>query len=81
MRTLTAGDNVPLDLAAERWVLLEDTLPGRAADGSAGLLFGDTSAFSSVVLNSIGGYGQYVDLTLAPGKANLGLEKEFRPET
>jgi len=72
-RTLTAGDNVPLDLAAERWVLLEDTLPGRAADGSAGLLLGDTSAFSSVVLNSIGGYAEHVDLTLAPGRRSFAL--------
>lgn len=72
-RTLTTGNNIPLDLSKERWVLLEDTLEGRPGDGSAGLLLGDTTAFSRVTLEGIGGYAEYVNLTLAPGRRDFAL--------
>ncbi|HOM83233.1 MAG: hypothetical protein GX785_03175 [Armatimonadetes bacterium] len=72
-RTLTTGKSVPLDLSKERWVLLEDTLQGRMGDGSAGLILGDTTAFSRVTLDDIGGYAEYVNLTLAPGRRDFAL--------
>ncbi|NLC59389.1 MAG: hypothetical protein GX774_21330, partial [Armatimonadetes bacterium] len=72
-RTLTSGRNVPLDLEQERWVLLEDPNPGRPADGSAGLLLGDTSAFAQVTLDEIGGYAEYVDLTLKSDRRAFAL--------
>lgn len=72
LRTLTSG-SAELDLAKERWVLLEDTHPGRLGDGSAGLLLGDTTAFQTVRLEGLGGYAEYVDLTLAPGRRRFAL--------
>jgi len=73
VRTLSEGSGVPLDLQTERWLLLEDVTEGRPADGSAGLLLGDTTAFSAVTLDSIGGYGQFVDLTLKPERQSFVL--------
>ncbi len=72
-RTLTTGSGVALDLQKERWVLLEDTLPGRKGDGSAGLLLGDPAAFDRVSLSEIGGYAEYVDIALKPGRRDFAL--------
>ncbi|MBN2309285.1 MAG: beta-galactosidase [Candidatus Hydrogenedentes bacterium] len=71
-RTLTEG-TAQLDLAAERWLLLEDTLPGRTGAGSAGLLLGDAAAFRSATVIGIGGYGEYVDLVLDPSRTDFAL--------
>ena len=72
VRTLEGGP-ATLDPATERWVLLEDTAAGRTADGSAGLLLGDASVFESVTLDGIGGYGEYVNLTLKPDQRSFAL--------
>ncbi|MBT3290153.1 MAG: hypothetical protein HN380_22615, partial [Victivallales bacterium] len=71
-RTLTSG-SAELDLARERWILLEDTAEGRAGDGSAGLLLGDPGVFANVTAGAIGGYGEYVDLELKPGQRRFCL--------
>ncbi len=71
-RTLANG-SAEIDLAAERWLLLEDTLPDRTGAGSAGLLLGDASAFSKVTVNGIGGYAEYVDITLDPDRREFAL--------
>jgi hypothetical protein len=62
-----------LDLAKEKWVLLEDITEDRPSAGSAGLLLGDTTAFSKATLASIGGYAEHVDFVLAPGRTSLAL--------
>ena len=71
-RTLTEGA-AAIDLAAERWLLLEDIHPGRPGAGSAGLLLGDSGAFSEVKVNGIGGYAEYVDITLDPSRRDFAL--------
>ena len=72
VRTL-AGGTARLDPGQERWLLLEDMAEGRTADGSAGLLLGDVSAFSQVEVSGIGGYATYVDIQLAPGRRDFAL--------
>jgi hypothetical protein len=71
-RSLESGGGVPLDLAREKWVLFEDVTEGRPAAGSSGLLLGDTSAFSQVTVDA-GGYAEYANLTLAPGRRSFAL--------
>ncbi len=71
-RTLTEG-TAEIDLSAERWLLLEDVTEGRPASGSAGLLLGDATAFSKVSGDGIGGYAEYVNLTLAAGRREFVL--------
>jgi len=71
-RTLTTGAT-DIDLEKEKWLLLEDVTPDRPASGSAGLLLGDTSAFSKVSVDSIGGYAEYVNLTLSPERREFVL--------
>lgn len=71
-RTLTKG-SAEIDPTTERWLLLEDMHPGRTGAGSAGLLLGDASTFSKVVVNGIGGYAEYVDITLDPSRREFAL--------
>ncbi|MBM3475662.1 MAG: hypothetical protein FJX75_20550 [Armatimonadetes bacterium] len=72
VRTVDQGGGLPLDLVREKWVLFEDVAEGRPAGGSSGLLLGDTSAFSQVTVEA-GGYAEYADLTLAPGRRSFAL--------
>lgn len=46
--------SVSLDLAKERWILLEDTTPNRPGSGSAGLIIGTPDAFEQVSTNASG---------------------------
>ncbi len=62
--TWRPGDTVLLDLERERWVLYEDTSPGRPGQGSAGLVLG-AEAFSSVEV-PVGAYGIVTTLELKP---------------
>ncbi len=62
--TWRPGDTVLLDLERERWVLYEDTSPGRSGQGSAGLVLG-ADAFSSVEI-PVGAYGIVTTLELRP---------------
>ena len=71
-RTLSEGA-AEIDLARERWLLLEDIHPGRQGAGSAGLLLGDAEAFSKVTVNGIGGYAEYVDIVLEPSRRDFAL--------
>lgn len=70
--TRRTGDVVDLDLAAERWVLYEDTTEGRSGDGSAGLLVGTPSAFAKIHI-PVGEYGITTDLTLKPEARSFAL--------
>lgn len=81
-RTLAEGA-ADIDLAQERWLLFEDVEPGRTGAGPAGLLLGDASAFASVAVSGIGGYAEYTDLVLNPGRRDFALafyEAPSRPE-
>jgi hypothetical protein len=71
-RTVNEGAGTPLDLGEETWVLFEDVAPDRPGDGPAGLLLGDTSAFSQVTIDA-GGYAEYANLTLAPDRRSFAL--------
>ncbi len=71
-RTLADGA-ADIDLQQERWLLFEDVEPGRAGTGSAGLLLGDASAFARVTVSAIGGYAEYTDITLSPGRRDFVL--------
>ena len=73
VRTLSEGSGVPVDPATERWVLFEDTQPGRPGDGSAGLLLGDSSVFDSVTLDGIGGYAEYTNISVKPQARKFAL--------
>lgn len=46
--------SVSIDLAKERWMLLEDTTPNRPGSGSAGLIIGTPDAFEQVSTNASG---------------------------
>lgn len=71
-RSINEG-TVPLDRDEETWVLLEDTLPGRDVDGSAGLLLGDPHAYTEAALTRLGGYNQVVDLGIDPQKQRFAF--------
>lgn len=71
-RTARVGERVELDLAAERWVLYEDTTPGRPGDGSAGLLVGTPDSFQSITV-PVGDYGIVTTCTLQPEARSFGL--------
>lgn len=70
--TFPAGATVSLDLARERWVLYEDTTPGRPGCGPAGLLIGTPDSFSSVTI-PVGNYGIDTRLDLKPDRRSFAL--------
>ncbi len=72
VRTLAEG-TAQLDLQEERWVLFEDVEPGRTGSGPAGLLLGDADAYSSVSISGIGGYAEYTDIVLKPGRRSFAF--------
>ncbi|NUP99983.1 MAG: hypothetical protein HUU35_09025, partial [Armatimonadetes bacterium] len=65
LRTARQSERVDLDLSKERWLLFEDTTPGRHGEGSAGLSIGTPEAFSKVSVG-VGEYGLFPLLELAP---------------
>ncbi|MFA9478836.1 beta-galactosidase trimerization domain-containing protein [Phycisphaerales bacterium AB-hyl4] len=69
-----------LDLQKERWVLLEDTFPGRSGAGPAGLLLGSHEGFDSATVRSIGGYNQSVDLRLNQDKRQFAVAFHESPD-
>ena len=71
-RTVDAGGQVTLDLARERWVLYEDTTPGRPGSGSAGLIIGTPDSFRSVSV-PVGSYGITSTFTLKPEQQSFAL--------
>ncbi|MFO7975818.1 MAG: hypothetical protein R6V12_14430, partial [Candidatus Hydrogenedentota bacterium] len=72
VRTLSEG-SADIDLENERWLLFEDVEPGRTGAGSAGLLLGDASAYSSVTVSGIGGYAEYTDIVLKPERRTFAF--------
>lgn len=72
LRTLSEG-TTQIDLENERWLLFEDVEPDRMGAGSAGLLLGDASAYASVSGSEIGGYAEYTDIVLKPGRRTFAL--------
>lgn len=70
--TVAAGGRVTPDLARERWVLYEDTTPGRPGSGPAGLIIGTPASFQSVSM-PVGEYGITSTLTLKPEQRSFAL--------
>ncbi len=70
--TRLPGEVVRLDPAQERWILYEDTTEGRPGAGSAGMLIGTPSAFSSIEA-PVGTYGITTTLELAPDQREFAL--------
>ncbi|MCK5801452.1 MAG: beta-galactosidase, partial [Lentisphaeria bacterium] len=69
-----------LDLSKEKWILLEDDTANRPMAGPAGMLLGDVSAFQSVTATEVGGYGEYVNIEMAPGRTSFALAFHEMPE-
>ncbi|HUS80518.1 MAG TPA: beta-galactosidase, partial [Armatimonadota bacterium] len=70
--TRRPGETIELDLSRERWVLYEDTLAGRPAEGSGGLLVGTSDAFESITI-PVGDYGIFTRLQLAPAARSFAV--------
>jgi len=72
--TREPGETVEMDLAQERWALLEDVTEGRPASGSAGLLVGTPESIESITI-PVAEYGivPTIELPAAGGSFAVGL--------
>lgn len=70
--TREPGTTVQMDLARERWALLEDVTEGRPASGSAGLLVGTPESIESITI-PVGDYGVTPTIALPPGGGSFAL--------
>ncbi len=70
--TARPGETVVLDPARQRWVLYEDTTPGRPGCGPAGLIVGTPEAFDEVRI-PVGEYGIETHLRLKPDQRRFAL--------
>ncbi|NLF18228.1 MAG: hypothetical protein GX595_13405, partial [Lentisphaerae bacterium] len=70
--TARPGETLVLDPARQRWVLYEDTTPGRPGCGPAGLIVGTPEAFDEVRI-PVGEYGIETHLRLKPDQRRFAL--------
>ncbi|MEN6641868.1 MAG: alpha-amylase family protein [Armatimonadia bacterium] len=70
--TRKVGETVNVDLAREKWVLYEDTTPGRPGMGSAGLVIGTPEKIAKVSI-PVGDYGITTRVDLKPEARDFAL--------
>lgn len=70
--TRRPGETINLDLQQERWVLYEDTVEGRPASGSAGVIVGTPQVFRAITI-PVGDYGISTHFDLPPDGRTFAL--------